>query len=389
MKKNIFLLFYIQALRWFLLVIPIIVLFYQENGLSLLQVFALQAVFAFAVVVIEIPSGYFADLWGRRTSLLWGAWFSSLGFLCYSLSTSFEAFLIAELLLAVGAGLVSGADSALIYDSLLLEKKEQHYALYEGRYMSIGSFSEGIASILGGLLAFYSLRLPFLLQTVLAMLTIPLSFALSEPERRKTNIQSNRERWLFLWQIVWQSLWLHKKLRWIILLSASFGASTLHIVWLIQPYFKQVQLPIYFYGVLWALLQFSVGFFAWHAWRLEKLLQQNILLLFLIFAIGFAYILPAIYLHLFSIVFFFLAYLSRGVNAPLLRKAIQDLSESNKRATVLSIKSMLVRLIFSFTAPIAGMIADINLSYSLLASGLFFFLLTLFFWFQVYNSQSL
>lgn len=383
MKKNIFLLFYIQALRWFLLVIPIIVLFYQENGLNLSQIFLLQAVFAVAVVVIEIPSGYFADLFGRRISLLWGSLFSSLGFLLYSISMTFGSFLFAELLLAVGAGLVSGADSALIYDSLLAKKREDSYALYEGRYMSIGNFSEGIASILGGILAFYSLRLPFFLQAGFALLTIPLSFALSEPSRNKANVQTSQERWLFFWQIIHHSLWHDKNLRWIILLAASFGASTLHIVWFVQPYFKVVQLPIYFYGAIWALLQFSVGFFSWHAWRLAKIFQPKKLLLVLIFAIFFAYSLPAIHVHLFSVSFFFLAYLARGVNAPLLRKAMQNLSDSDKRATILSIKSMIVRLIFSFTAPIAGFIADINLSYSLLLSGLFFFLLTFTFWLKV------
>ena len=41
---------------------PIITIFYTEHGLSLHEVFLIQAIFSIAVVLFEVPSGYFADV---------------------------------------------------------------------------------------------------------------------------------------------------------------------------------------------------------------------------------------------------------------------------------------------------------------------------------------
>ena len=47
-----------------MLIMPIVVLFFQENGLSLQEVMILQGIYSFMVAVMEIPSGYLADVFG-------------------------------------------------------------------------------------------------------------------------------------------------------------------------------------------------------------------------------------------------------------------------------------------------------------------------------------
>jgi len=49
---------------------PIIVLFWQDNGLSMMQIMILQSIYAILVTVLEIPTGYIADIYGRRKSLI-------------------------------------------------------------------------------------------------------------------------------------------------------------------------------------------------------------------------------------------------------------------------------------------------------------------------------
>ena len=51
---------------------PIIVLFYEDHGLGLQDVFILKSVYSVAAVALEIPSGYLADVWGRKKSLILG-----------------------------------------------------------------------------------------------------------------------------------------------------------------------------------------------------------------------------------------------------------------------------------------------------------------------------
>jgi hypothetical protein len=50
----------------FLVIMPVAVPFFQSKGLSMQEVFSLQALFALAVLVTEVPSGYVADLIGSR-----------------------------------------------------------------------------------------------------------------------------------------------------------------------------------------------------------------------------------------------------------------------------------------------------------------------------------
>ena len=102
MKRNIYALYLIKLSKWFSLVMPIIVLFYEKQGLGLQDVFILKSVYSIAAVTLEIPSGYLADVWGRRKCLLLGSFLFFFGYLCYSFTDTFVAFLFAELLLGVG-----------------------------------------------------------------------------------------------------------------------------------------------------------------------------------------------------------------------------------------------------------------------------------------------
>ena len=56
-----------------MLTMPVVFLFYQENGLSTRDLFLLKAVYSASIVLFEIPSGYFGDIWGRKTSLVIGS----------------------------------------------------------------------------------------------------------------------------------------------------------------------------------------------------------------------------------------------------------------------------------------------------------------------------
>ena len=175
-KNNIWKLYVIKGLMWFMVAMPIIVLFFQENGLSLQEIMILQGSYSMMVALMEIPSGYIADLFGRKKTLVLGTLFCFLGFALFSFSFGFWEFFIAELLLGVGNSFISGSDSALLYDSLLESEQSDEYTRIEGKTYSIGNFAEAGAGILGGFLAEMSLRYPWYVQAVIACLAIPFAF---------------------------------------------------------------------------------------------------------------------------------------------------------------------------------------------------------------------
>ena len=96
-QSNINKLYIIKIAKWFMLTMPILMLYYQDCGLSDAEAFRLKACYSVAIVVFEIPSGYFADLFGRKLTLVIGAVLGTLGFLVYATMSGFTAFLVAEM----------------------------------------------------------------------------------------------------------------------------------------------------------------------------------------------------------------------------------------------------------------------------------------------------
>lgn len=186
------------------------------------DVFILKSVYSIAAVALEIPSGYLADVWGRRKCLILGCILFFFGYLCYSFTSTFTAFLFAEILLGTGQTLVNGADSALLYDTTAQYKKENLYLRYEGRITMIGNFAEALAGIFGGLLATYSLRLPFYAQAVIAFTGIPAAFMLKEVNR-SNKIQNPVNE---IVRIIRYSLVTNKQLCYNIMYSGIIGAAT-------------------------------------------------------------------------------------------------------------------------------------------------------------------
>ncbi len=349
---------------------PIVVLFYQSNNLGMKEVLFLQGVYSVAIVIFEIPSGYFADILGRRTTLITGSILGTLGFALYSIGHGFWIFLFAEVVLGIGQSFISGADSAILYDSLICLKKEDKYLKYEGRLISIGNFAEAIAAIGGGLLAEMSLRTPYYFQIGIAFIAIPASILMTEPLSSSKKLSTSFRHIL---KIVKFSLISNKRLRWNLFYSAIIGASTLTMAWFIQPYLKYLDISPAGIGILWSLLNLSVGITAFFAWKIERMIGKKTTILSIALLVAGFYIIVSLNIGYFAIIIFFLFYLVRGVATPVLKDYINKITESEIRATVLSIRNFVIRINFAIIGPFLGWYTDaFSLRQALFLAGILF-----------------
>ena len=354
MRRNILALYFIKLSKWFSLVMPIIVLFYEDHGLGLQDVFILKSAYSIAAVTLEIPSGYLADVWGRRNCLISGCLLFFFGYLCYSFTGSFGAFLIAELLLGIGQTLVNGADSALLYDTTVAARQEQLYLRYEGRITMIGNFAEAIAGILGGLLAVYSLRFPFYGQVFIASIGIPAAFVL-----REVNVKRKIEKPLYeIHKIIKYSLITNKKLCYNIMYSGVIGAATLTMAWFVQPVLMYLETPVSWYGIVWTILNLTVGIAALASDKIDRYLGFNRMSIVILVFITGGYVALAFNLSYAGLIILLLFYIVRGFATPVLKGYINQMTFSEMRATVLSIRNFVIRLIFALVAPFIGWLND-------------------------------
>ena len=64
----------------FLVLIPVVIPYFESFGLTMKEIYELNAFFGLSIALCEIPSGYVADLWGRKKSLQLGSFDSDVCF---------------------------------------------------------------------------------------------------------------------------------------------------------------------------------------------------------------------------------------------------------------------------------------------------------------------
>lgn len=351
LKHNILKMYLLKGVTWFMVAMPIIVIFFQENDLSTTEIMILQAVYSLTIAILEIPSGFFADSYGRKNSILISTFFSFIGYIILSTYSGFNQYLLAEILLGIGGSLISGADSAIIYDTLIELDDEDSYTKIEGKNYAIGNFSEAIAGILGGFLAISSIYLPIYIQTFVIMLSIPIAFSLVEPKRTfkiATTLNS-------ILNIVKDTFIHNKKLKWYIIYSSAMGMTTLSVAWFVQPFLSTIDMPLTYFGIIWAGLNIIAGLTSYYSY----IFHNSKILIYISIYMTISLICLGLNISVYGLFFIALVYLFRGIITPHLRNLININTTSERRATVLSLRSFMIRLSFALTAPVLGYITDI------------------------------
>ena len=379
-KSNLWKLQVLKGLEFAWFPIPTLILFYQSYGLDLEQAVLLKSILSLSVFIFEIPSGYIADVLGRKKSLIAGGlvWIFSL--ILYCLGKGFIIFAIAEVFSGLAASLISGADTAIAFDSLVQIGREGDYRRLQGRLVAIAGITEAICGIVGAAVASVNLVYPFYLQTVFIIAYCILVLTLVEPKPHISVAQiAPQGNIKELLQIVRLALFENKNLRWLILLSANFGTATFLIVWLAQADMNQRGLPIEAFGFAWAFFHIVLSLASIKASSLEDFLGIKQVFLGLILVMGGSYIFLGLIEQTWGIIFIAVIYLVRGLRTPLLLNHINQHVSSSIRATVLSVNSFVFRLGFALVGPMVGWLTDVySLDIALIISGVGFMVVGLF-----------
>ena len=126
------------------------VLLLVSDGYSLVQIGFAETVFHVVSLIAEIPSGMFADVFGRKKSLILSCIMSMLSALVRGFLPGFPCVLISIGFSALSYNFISGSDSALAYDSLLEEGQQHKYDKYISTQTAIYRISNGIATLFAG-----------------------------------------------------------------------------------------------------------------------------------------------------------------------------------------------------------------------------------------------
>lgn len=195
------------------------ILFFIQNGLSLLQIGLLESIFHGTSLLSEIPSGMLADRFSYKTNLYLARIASIMSSILILLGQgNFWIYAMAMMVSAWSYNFDSGTNTAFLFDSAV-------EAGQKDRYLQISSFLSGVAevtrtlgTVVAGLFVHGALAWTYHIAIGLSLLSILLICLMKEPESKREERNSLtlkrilvvvKQEWqekpvLFYWMLTYQ-----------------------------------------------------------------------------------------------------------------------------------------------------------------------------------------
>lgn len=132
---------------------PVLTLFYTERGLTASQILIVLMFWSGAVLLGEVPTGIFADRFGAKKSFLVGTILKMVSILLLFVAYEPWVFFLYSFINGFSVTFFSGADEALIYDSLKESGNENQMDQAMGHIQSAGFISMMFAVLFGAYIA--------------------------------------------------------------------------------------------------------------------------------------------------------------------------------------------------------------------------------------------
>ena len=356
MNKNITYYYWSKFFTGFRFFVPIWILFgLKFMGLS--PQANLEAIAFFMGTIMELPSGALADLIGRKASIIIGWFITATSHILLGLSLNSFFYVLWSLLGGFGGAFISGADTALIYDSLKQENKESEFAVIQSKAMVLYRIGIIVATFTGGFIYKIDNRLPYVLMGIFELIGMLFLFLLKEP-----NIDSIKFTWSRYLQTIIDGIKQFTKnsnnkllaIYYLIIGGISFSSLFFfNYSYAVDLGFDGIK-QSYLFGISGITKALIVYFLSKYFIKIGK---KRILWIFPIFMILFY--LPAVYApFLLAVLIIIATDTIAAARMSVLDQIVNDELESKSRATALSFLNMLVSIVYMAILFSGGIIVE-------------------------------
>ena len=324
--------------------VPIIVLFFQDLGLSyqeIFWVFTFGSAFSF---LIEIPTGMIADLFGNRKSIIVSKFIIFIAFILFGSATGFIGLLVANLIYELGKSFRSGTETAYVFNYLDDYKDRENnpkYSKIKINQKFYARISEALAVLLGAYVAnrygfswvFYLAAIPALINFIQTLSWKTLSFE----EGSKKKLPSLKNQYLFIKKSL-KEVYNNKNILSLLLNISFFATAFAALDKFIQPYMKMSGLELQYFGLVYSVFLILVAFLTKFASRIEDKIGGVKLMNYT----SYAALIPLLILSLklenyWSIGLFFIVLMIDNLRSPIANDLFHNQVKSENRATMGSI----------------------------------------------------
>jgi MFS family permease len=364
---------------------PILIVFLQAQHLSYQQIFWVFTIGSIFSFLIEIPTGIFADLYGKRKSVIISKFGIFLSFVVFGFSSVFWHFVIAQALFVFGNAFRSGTETAYVYDYTIQNEKNgvPQYTEVKGKQKFWARIGESGATALGGVIAAaLGYRYVFFIAAIPAFFNFLLAISWEEIKEHHAGavkiehtIQHTKKSLCEIWK---------NKATLMIILNITLFTSVLAASnKFIQPYMTEAGIPIAAFGFVYAAALGLTAFIVRYSYKIEATFGRirSINTLSLLAAIPLA-VIGFRFISIAGVVLFFIVVIIENIRSPIANTEFHKRVLSEQRATQGSILSLAKSGGQAVILPIAGFFAEsysmytalLVLSGILVVNGILFFL---------------
>lgn len=324
------------------------------HGYSPFALGLVEMIFHIAKFVAEMPTGVFADLVGRRASLIISCALAAIGELLFVVP-SFPVITLSFALLGVAYAFRGGADSAMLWALAeragVSDKATQYSKLYSRMFLLL-LLGETVGAASGGFIAGIWVLLPFICQGIVATLAIPPLLFL--PEVRLAH--SERHSPLRHVGAGLRAAWRDPMLLGLLLLSGLTASVFTTLGYYTQLYFHDLGFSLSAIGIIFALAIVPDSLFASLAPRIIHRLPQPWLLTTFVASEALGVAAMSAQQPVLGVVGFLLFFHSAdAVLTPAISRYVNERSPEAQRATVLSLDTGLFSAAMIVLFPLFGL----------------------------------
>lgn len=218
--------------------------------LTLTQVAIMEAFFWAVSMLAEIPSGAFADRFGRKSTFLVGVTLEGIGVFSFGLASNFELLTASYVLWASGIAFGSGNAQAFLYETMKAGGRAEGYAKQQGRLQAIMMTSSMVGAASGAFVAAWlDLQAPVLLGAAFYVVAFVVALRLDEPPRDEEQLAA-ASSYLATLRAAAEFLRSHAPVRFVILFSIATGVASMTEWLLMQPFLASHNVPIGLFGLI-------------------------------------------------------------------------------------------------------------------------------------------
>ncbi|MGL4382868.1 MAG: MFS transporter [Bacilli bacterium] len=365
LKQNELIYFIISFIFEFARTLPhaFVTIYLLRKGISLSSIALIQVSFMIAIILFEIPSGIFCDLYDKRIIYFISCLLMMLSYFLYTRAELILLVVIAQFIYGAASALQTGSIEMLLINKLHYHVKGKHLIEAFIRKNEIVNTSAMILGSLTGSLIFYYYKASFVYFIAIFLFSIVsvLTFLLTKEATLKDNNQEQK-----------YSSHLKEGLHYVFTSKRLFLlVGMLALVQLIvQPYFNywqpfvlQKHLDEKLLSTIYLLMQFISLIAAFAYKRYNKYLNFTILLIMLLVTIIIASQSPVLGL---SIGFFLMNIIPRSFITIKLNSEIQNTIDNKYRSTITSFNSLFIRIFSILALIMTSLILKLGTSISLL-----------------------